>query len=176
MAQADGYDIMITGSGSLAQAVLFALSAADAGRDLRLAISGRNTSRLAWLSLAANGRSVSYRRRNFTTAVALDWSTPESLAATLAETRPRLVVQTASMQSPWTLAPTNAWARMIVAGGYGEVRQIGQSQVEVEQDRLQIFGKLVGRIPLNTGQHIARNLHILFCQPEIALIHEQASP
>lgn len=112
-------DILVTGTGSLAEAVLFAFTAVDAGRPLQLAIGGRNKIRLDWLTLAANGRAVSFAKPNFTSAVNLDWSTPETLAATLGKLKPRVIIQTASMQSPWTLGANNDWARMIAAGGYG---------------------------------------------------------
>lgn len=111
-------DVMITGTGSLAEACLYAFSGVNIGQPLRLAIAGRSRERLAWLALASNGRAVSYGTPNFTEALELDWSV-EALARTLAAAKPKVIIQTASMQSPWTLGRANAWARMIGAGGYG---------------------------------------------------------
>ncbi len=112
-------DVMITGTGSLAEASLFAFADCDAGGGLRLAIAGRNPARLAWLEVCANARSASFGRPNFTEAVALDWDSPEALAREVARLKPRVIIQTASMQTPWSLGSLNAWARMIAAGGYG---------------------------------------------------------
>jgi hypothetical protein len=112
-------DVMITGTGSLAEACLFAFADCDAGRELQLAIAGRNPQRLDWLALAANCRSVSFGKRNFTRPTLLDWDSPDALARELERARPKVIIQTASMQTPWSLGGKNKWARMIAAGGYG---------------------------------------------------------
>jgi hypothetical protein len=112
-------DVLITGTGSLAETVLFAFSTADTKQALRVGIAGRNAERLHWLALAANGRAAAFGLPNHTTPAQLDWSTPGHLADTLGALQPRIIIQTASMQSPWTLGAPNAWARMIAAGGYG---------------------------------------------------------
>lgn len=114
-----GCDVLITGTGSLAETVLFAFATVDAKRPLQLAIGGRSKQRMDWLSLAANGRAVSFGLPNFTRPAPLDWATPEALAQNLRALKPRVIIQTASMQSPWTLGAPNDWARMIAAGGYG---------------------------------------------------------
>ncbi|MGE0736894.1 MAG: hypothetical protein AB7G15_09930 [Alphaproteobacteria bacterium] len=114
-----GCDVLITGTGSLAETVLFAFATVDAKQPLQLAIGGRSAGRMNWLSLAANGRAFSFGLQNFTRPSPLDWETPEALANNLRQLRPRIIIQTASMQSPWTLGAKNDWARMIAAGGYG---------------------------------------------------------
>lgn len=112
-------DVMITGTGSLAEACLFAFADYDAGGELKVAIAGRNPSRLAWLAHCANSRSASFGRPNFTEAVTLDWDDSGTLAKQVAAAKPKVIIQTASMQTPWSLGSPNAWARMIAAGGYG---------------------------------------------------------
>jgi len=114
-----GCDILITGTGSLAEATLYAFADVDAGHPLQLAIGGRNARRRRWLALTANTRAVSLGLQNFTAEAALDGETPEAMAGVLAALRPRIIIQTASVQSPWTLGQPNAWARMIIQGGYG---------------------------------------------------------
>jgi hypothetical protein len=112
-------DVMITGTGSLAEACLFAFADCDAGSELRLAIAGRNAERLAWLAHCSNSRSASFGRPNFTEAVSLDWDSPDALGKEIARLKPKVIIQTASMQTPWSLGGKNQWARMIAAGGYG---------------------------------------------------------
>ncbi len=112
-------DIFFTGTGSLAEACLFALATTPIGRPLQIAIGGRDADRCRWLSLVANSRATALSVENYIRVAVLDWSTPESLSKTIAELKPKVIVQTASMQSPWALANRNDWSALVQRGGYG---------------------------------------------------------
>lgn len=112
-------DIFFTGTGSLGEACLFALATTPAGRPLQVAVGGRDAERCRWLALVANARATALSVENFTKPVLLDWSSPEALAQTIAGLRPKVIVQTASMQSPWALAHRNEWSALVARGGYG---------------------------------------------------------
>jgi hypothetical protein len=49
----------------------------------------------------------------------LDWSNVDQLAATIAAVAPTAILNTASLQSPWSLGTPNAWSRLVRQGGYG---------------------------------------------------------
>lgn len=112
-------DVLFTGTGSLAEACLFALAITSAGRPLQIAIGGRDADRCRWLSLVANARAAALSVDNFTRPMLLDWSSSESLAKIVGELKPKVIVQTASMQSPWALAERNGWSTLVQNGGYG---------------------------------------------------------
>lgn len=112
-------DIFFTGTGSLAEACLFATATTPAGRPLRIAIGGRDADRCRWLALVANSRAAALSVENYVEPVVLDWSSPQALAGILTKLRPKVIVQTASMQSPWALAHSNQWSALVAQGGYG---------------------------------------------------------
>lgn len=112
-------DVLFTGTGSLAEACLFALATTKIGQPLQIAIGGRDVERCRWLALVANSRAAALSVENYTKPILMDWSSPEALSKTITELKPKVIVQTASMQSPWALADRNDWSNLIQKGGYG---------------------------------------------------------
>jgi hypothetical protein len=116
----DYCDLLIVGTGSLAESILHALAIADTNGPLRVIIGGRNKDRMRWLALSANARAATFESKTKFTIEPLDWTTPEHLALSLKKIQPRLVVQAASHQSFWNLEKADtAWAQLILRGGYG---------------------------------------------------------
>ncbi|BCQ52361.1 hypothetical protein ACR42A_33265 [Burkholderia gladioli] len=114
-------DLLVTGTGSLAEAVLFDLATLPAGaRPLRIVLAGRNAARLAWLVQATNARAVVHGTPHRVVGHRLDWDAAGALDSLLAALRPALVFNVASLQSMWEIAAgRDAWAATIRAQGYG---------------------------------------------------------
>jgi hypothetical protein len=114
-------DLLVTGTGSLAEAVLFDLAARPLpGPPLAIVLAGRNAARLDWLAQAANARAFALGAAHRVACRTLDWDAPDDLARLLDATRPALVFHAASLQSMWEIAAgRDAWAAAIRAGGYG---------------------------------------------------------
>lgn len=114
-------DLLVTGTGSLAEAVLFDLMAMPTGTGpMSIMLAGRNASRLAWLSQAANARACALDTRHRVAHRALDWDAPDDLARLIEACAPKLVFHAASLQSMWEIAGgDDAWAAGIRASGYG---------------------------------------------------------
>jgi hypothetical protein len=111
-------DILITGSGSLATSVLQALSLVS-GPCLTITVVGRDSSKLTWLARSMTARAATMGGRLRVRIRTIDWNSPVDLRSILKEENPRLVLHTASMQSPWQLGGNEPWAVLIRRTGYG---------------------------------------------------------
>lgn len=120
-------DLLITGAGALAEAVVAAL-ALQPGPIRSIAIAARPSDRLTWLARSATARAASAGGANGANgpssavrvqAYPLEWEAPGALEARLARARPRVVLHTASLQSPWTLGGEDAWSALVRRAGYG---------------------------------------------------------
>ncbi|PCE33718.1 hypothetical protein [Burkholderia ubonensis] len=114
-------DLLVTGTGSLAEAVSFDLAALPAlGQPMDIVIAGRNAARLAWLTQAANARAFALGTHHRFACQAIEWDAADDLARLLADTQPRVVLHAASLQSMWEIAAArDAWAAEIRTSGYG---------------------------------------------------------
>lgn len=122
-------DLLVTGTGSLAEAVLFDLAALAAPErtmqsstqaPLHVVLAGRNAARLAWLTQAANARAFALDAQHVFEYRVIDWDRQDDLARLLAQTRPNVVFHAASLQSMWDIAAgDDAWSATIRASGYG---------------------------------------------------------
>ncbi len=110
-------DVLVTGTGSLAQEAIMALSLVDAG-PLRIGIGGRSHDKCRWLALAANARATSLGLPNSFAPVPIDWSSADSMAAAIASSKPRVIFHTATLQSSWELTKPSAWGDLIATGGF----------------------------------------------------------
>lgn len=112
--------IVLVGTGRLATAVAHALALlADGPARLRLVVAGRDRARVDWLAAATAARACAAGRSVATRGALLDWDDPGALVEILATARPDLVVQFASLQSPWTVSGEDGWSRFVREGGYG---------------------------------------------------------
>ncbi len=114
-------DLLVTGSGSLAEAVLFDLMSMPAlAAPMTIVLAARNADRLAWLAQAANARACALGTHHRVACRAIDWEAPDELARLLDDCAPKVVLHAASLQSMWEIASgSDAWAAGIRASGYG---------------------------------------------------------
>ncbi|MGA3090087.1 MAG: hypothetical protein ABSD75_15845 [Terriglobales bacterium] len=112
-------EIVIIGSGSLAQGIVYALSQVAAG-SFRVAIAGRSQAKIFRLALLANARAASFGTPP--TFFPLEIAEFKTLAFSraLRSLRPSVVLLAASLQSPWEGSQgQNAWSQLIAEGGFG---------------------------------------------------------
>ncbi|CAN7598843.1 hypothetical protein [Aminobacter aminovorans] len=112
-------DILVSGTGYYAEIMLADL-AITARTPLSVVIAGRNKERLKWLVEACRARAANFGTTLSFDSVYLDSSSAASIAETFAKVNPRIVVQSASAQSPWRVDNNeNDWARLVAAAGFG---------------------------------------------------------
>ncbi|WP_270933495.1 hypothetical protein [Falsiroseomonas oryzae] len=110
-------DIVICGTGSFAARILFDL-AATAPRPVSVAVVGRNRDRLAWLRTAANARAALFGSGARVAEYCLPDLTTESVGPLLAELRPSVVANTASVQGGRVaIDRPDAWTRLVQEAG-----------------------------------------------------------
>lgn len=112
-------DILISGTGYYAEIMLADL-AARARTPLSICIGGRNADRIKWLVEACRARAVNYGAPASFYGVQLDSTSAETLGETLGRLSPRIVIQSASVQSPWSVDNNeNDWSRLVGNAGFG---------------------------------------------------------
>lgn len=113
----NGCDILISGTGGFAARIAFDI-AATARNPVAVVIAGRNAERLNWLRTAANARAALFGSQARFVTHSVDLLAPDASDALLAATRPRIVVQAASIQTSQVIAQSgNAWTRLVAEGG-----------------------------------------------------------
>lgn len=117
---ASASDILIAGTGYYAEIIIFDL-AITAEKPLTVAIGGRNRERMDWLALAGNARAAVFGRPVTFAAAPIEWESPATIAPTIAELDPTVVLQAATMQSPWSVnnRAGSQWAHLVKSAGYG---------------------------------------------------------
>jgi len=112
-------DILLCGTGYFSEIILGDI-AATSRAPLRVVVGGRNPERMKWLVDACRARAANYGTEVVFDSVSLDYASPETLAEPLAKLRPRVVVQSASMQSPWRVDNgESAWSDLVAEAGFG---------------------------------------------------------
>lgn len=112
-------DILIIGTGFYAEIMLADL-AAQARKPLSVAIGGRNVERMKWLVEMCRARAANFGSPASFSAVELDSTSAETLESGIGQANPRIVVQSASAQSPWRVDnDENDWARLVAQAGFG---------------------------------------------------------
>ncbi|MBJ3776736.1 hypothetical protein [Acuticoccus mangrovi] len=112
-------DILLLGTGFFAEVMLTDLSA-TATTPLRVVVGGRNAARMGWLVDACRSRAVIHD-----TPIRFDWrevdfTSAETLAEAIGALRPKVVVQAASLQSPWKVdIGDSAWSHLVARAGFG---------------------------------------------------------
>jgi hypothetical protein len=112
-------DIVIVGSGSLAQGIAQAL--AQGGADSRrIAIIGRLAAKVSRIALLANARAASFGTSVTFSALAIREFRASAFAQLFRTLKPKVVLLAASLQSPWESAQEeNAWTHLLRSGGFG---------------------------------------------------------
>lgn len=112
-------DLLIVGTGYFAEIILNDI-ATTARLPVRVVVGGRNVERLRWLCLAANSRSALYGTEAVFESVVLDMDSVDSLADGLSGWAPSVVVQSASLQSPWAVEGRGSeWSALVNDAGFG---------------------------------------------------------
>jgi len=111
-------EIAITGSGSFATEVLHALARQTAGV-LDVALMARDVGRLSQLSRSAVDIAGSVGGHLRVVPFVVDWSDYSLVSRTIRELRPKVIVHTASLQSPWSLGGSDGWSTLINRVGFG---------------------------------------------------------
>jgi hypothetical protein len=125
------HDVLILGSGSLAKSICYSL-AATGRTDSTVSVVSRSASNAAEVCYVANVRAVlSGTRLRFQQRLVRRY-TVDSISAILRKTRPSVLLNCTSYQSPWesTRAPS-AWTTLISRVGFGITLPF-QSAVAVE--------------------------------------------
>lgn len=111
-------DILITGTGSLAEELLLSLIKITP-RNLSIHILGRNLERLQWLKLLVESQSTLLGKQvDIDYSVITLWS-QSAIASVLVSIKPELILHTASVQSAWMLNQENKWNKLVKKHGYG---------------------------------------------------------
>lgn len=111
-------DILITGTGSLAEELLLSLIKITP-KNLSIHLLGRNSERTQWLKLVAESQSALLGKSiSISYSVIERWEQSE-IASVLVNIKPELILHTASVQSAWMLNQKNNWNRLVKKHGYG---------------------------------------------------------
>lgn len=114
-----GSDILFVGTGYFTEIMLADLAIA-ARTPLRVVVGGRNRERMKWLVDACTARAAIYGTSLSFESVELDSASPDKLLAPLGALAPRVVVQSASAQSPWKVDNKDSeWSRLVAEAGFG---------------------------------------------------------
>src|SRR5580704_4461536 len=112
-------DVVILGSGSLANGIVYALSQVFTG-SLQVAIIGRSTVKVSRMALIANARAASFRARPFFFPFGIPQFTALAFSRAFRSLKPKVIVLAASLQSPWESSQTqSAWTKLLAEGGFG---------------------------------------------------------
>lgn len=111
-------DILITGTGSLAEELLLSLIKITP-KNLSIHLLGRNPEKTQWLKLVVESQSALIGIPiNISYSIIEHWEQSE-IASVLANINPELILHTASIQSAWMLNQENNWNKLVKKHGYG---------------------------------------------------------
>jgi len=112
-------DLVIVGSGSLAEKVVQSFSQLELGR-LRVAIIGRSKAKVAQTALVANARAAILGVSTTVSPLETAQFDPRALTNAFRLLKPKVIFHAASLQSPWESGQgESAWTRLIAAAGFG---------------------------------------------------------
>lgn len=114
-----GCDILLSGTGYFTEIILADIAVA-ARTPLRIVVGGRNVERMKWLVEACRARAAIYGTQVSFDYIQLDSRSVEALRAPLQALRAKVVVQSASMQSPWKVDNgASEWSNLVAKAGFG---------------------------------------------------------
>lgn len=112
-------DLLILGSGYFAEVMLNDI-AATAKKPVKVIIGGRNLPRMKWLVTAANARAAMFGTHARFESAEFDMASTQTIADGLSRFAPKVVVQSASLQSPWKVDGRDSkWAALVNDAGFG---------------------------------------------------------
>ena len=111
-------DIILFGTGEFGARMLFDL-AATAREPVTVLVVGRSDARLAWLRTAANARAHLFNTPARIITAVLPEFDEASVQALVRERQPKVVVQSASLQTASVLRESaTAWSQLVAQGGW----------------------------------------------------------
>jgi hypothetical protein len=113
--------LLMLGCGALAREIALAIPLIVSRHDaaLTLVIAARNPDRARWLAQLVRARSFAGGARLTVLSSEIDWRNVDQMAATIVDAAPTAILNTASLQSPWSLGTADAWSQLVRGGGYG---------------------------------------------------------
>lgn len=159
-----GYDILVFGAGSLARVFCFTMAAAAKGA-LRIHVLARSKNSVDELVRIANARAATLSAKVEFSGDTIDWTRAGEAGEKLDQIAPRLILQTASLQSPWALVgDDSAWNRMVREGGFGVT--------------LPLQAMLLTRVAREIKRTGARTLLVNACYPDAVnpIVHHLGLP
>jgi len=112
-------DLVIVGSGSLAEKVVHLFSQLELGR-LQVAIVGRSKAKIAQTALIANARAAILGVSTTVAPVEIGEFNARFFSKAFRSLKPKVIFHAASLQSPWESAQgETAWTKLIAAAGFG---------------------------------------------------------
>lgn len=112
-------DLVIIGSGSLAEKVVQSFSQLELGR-LRVAVIGRSKAKVAQLALIANARAAILGVSTTVVPVEISQFDARPFTKVFRLLKPKVIFHAASLQSPWESAQgETAWTRLLATAGFG---------------------------------------------------------
>lgn len=112
-------DILVIGTGYFAEIIVNDI-ASTAVSPVKVVVAGRNIERMKWLCISGNARASLYERAVTFEYDGFDMSTAATIAQGLGRWEPRVVVQSASLQSPWKVdRRDSAWSVLVNDAGFG---------------------------------------------------------
>jgi hypothetical protein len=113
-------DIVVVGGGSLARSICYSLAVAADPPPGTVTVLARNEAAAQEIACIANARAAASSRTTRFRATALDASDRDRTAWLLQRIAPRVVVNCASVQSPWEAAHApSGWTRLLAEAGFG---------------------------------------------------------
>jgi hypothetical protein len=112
-------DILFSGTGYFTEIMMADM--ADAARTpLRIVVGGRNVARMKWLVDACRARAEIFGTHVSFDFAELDSNSVAALEPSLRALQPKVVVQSASMQSPWKVDNgASRWSDLVASTGFG---------------------------------------------------------
>lgn len=112
-------DVVVVGSGSLATKAVYALSQ-DRKFGLRVVIIARSGKKATQLAQIANARAGILSTASKFEALEIAEFTAAGFSRAFRGLKPKVIFQTASLQSPWEAAVgPNGWTKLVAAAGFG---------------------------------------------------------
>ena len=113
-------DVVLFGTGSLAQSVTYSMATMVASTPLRVLIVGRSRDDGEEVASVAQGRAGATAQPHVFDTVTANWADVSVAGDILHTHRPTVTIVAASEQSPWELADeSNGWAQLVKKGGFG---------------------------------------------------------
>jgi hypothetical protein len=114
-----GTDILIVGTGSLATGTANALSQLPMGK-IRVGIIGRSKAKASQLTQIANARAAIFKSPTRFEAPEISQFKAVAFSRIVRSLKPKVILQAASLQSPWEAGQgENGWTKLVATAGFG---------------------------------------------------------